>query len=311
MGGDRAVAGLYFFKELDCLIDLAHLVSLDFFDRPQLYRRVDGELGRDLGKLRSRYGYHEDYLSPEQRRDIFVGLFGECASAEGMTGLPGPPADTSFVGLRDQLLAAAAAFSERVYDTSEEILRATVRMMHPYLKVYLEQRTGASVAWSRDEGLPAIAGRCYRILRSTPIAARFGIDRAPSDRWPVEIDGYGSQLVEQISSTPIRGHAEAIPSGVFDDRQQLALRGAEALADIMDYKGELDSARTDHLIGACYQWYAARGRVLRLPVTVSPPATRQPLTPAAGGAPALAPASTNGNRSLYPAAYNSIPGMIS
>jgi hypothetical protein len=35
--GAHQIAGLYFFQQLDCLVDLAHQVSYDFFKRPQLY----------------------------------------------------------------------------------------------------------------------------------------------------------------------------------------------------------------------------------------------------------------------------------
>jgi hypothetical protein len=309
--GDHAVAGLLFYKELDCLVDLAYLVSLDFFDRPQLYRQAAEDVVRDLAQLRARYGYHEDFLSREQRHEIFAGVFGESAGAGLMNGAGAVPPAESFAGLRDQLLAAAAAFAERVYSTSEEMLRATVRIMHVYLKDYLEQVTGASVWWARNEGLPAITERCYRILRDPQIAARFGVDRAPSARWPVEVNGDGSTLVEQISTTPIRGYAEPIWRGVFNEKQQLALQGAQALAEVMDYKGELDPNRTDRLITACHAWFAARGRVLGLPVVVVPPSTRAPLAAPAGSAPALALAPRDGNRSLYGAASSAIPGTIS
>jgi hypothetical protein len=309
--GDHAVAGLLFYKELDCLVDLAHLIALDFFDRPQLYRNVAEDVVSDLTRLRARYGYHEDFLCHEQRREIFAGVFGEGEGVGLMNGAGAAVPAGSFAGLRDQLLAAAAAFAERVYSTSEEVLRTTVRIMHVYLKDYLEQVSGASVRWSGDEGLPAITERCYRILRNPQIAARFAVDRAPSARWPVEINGDGSTLVEQISTTSIRGFAEPISRGVFNDKQQLALRGAQALAEVMDYKGELDSDRTDRLITACYMWYAARGRVLGLPMAVAPPPTRAPLAVPAGSAPALALAPMDGNRSLYGPAPSTIPGMIS
>jgi hypothetical protein len=302
--GDYAVASLLFYKELDCLVDLAYLVSLDFFDRPQLYRYVTEDVVRDLAKLRARYGYHEDFLSREQRHEIFAGVFGE---GEGTGLMNGASPTGSFAGLRDQLLVAAAAFAERVYSTSEEMLRATVRIMHVYLRDYLEQVAGASVAWSRNAGLPAINERCYRILRNPQIAARFGVDGAPSARWPLEVNGEGSTLVEQISTTLIRGSAEPISRGVFNDKQQLALRGAAALAEVMDYKGELGRDRTDQLITACYMWHAARGRVLGLLIGVTPPPTRA----SAGAAPAVALAPMNGNRSLYGAATGAIPGMIS
>jgi hypothetical protein len=309
--GKRAVSGLLFYKELDCLIDLAHCISLDFFDRPQLYRDVGDDVVRDLTELRARYGYREDFLSREQRHQILTGIFGADEDALG--------AD-SFSALRDQLLAAVAAFVERVFNTSEQMLRAAVRIMHVYIKDYLQDVTGASVGWSRTVGFPAINARSYRILRDPQIAGRFGVNREPGIDWPVAVDANGSKLVEQISGTLMRVQTEHISRGVFNDKQQLALRGAEALAAIIDYGGGPDAASIDLLITRCYTWYAARGRVLRLPVAVSPPASvaldvMRPASRAAIGAtdsnvpgstpPALEPSielqPTNGygNRSLF------------
>ena len=50
---------------------------------------------------------------------------------------------------------------------------------------------------------------------------------------------------------------EHISRGVFNDKQQLALRGAEALQAIIDYGGAPDAASIDLLITRCYTWYAA------------------------------------------------------
>jgi hypothetical protein len=299
--GERAVAGLHFYKELDFLIDLAHCISLDFFDNPQLYRDVTKEVVTDLAELRARYGYQEDFLSREQRHQIFAGVFGEddqifagvFGEHEG-TGGPlsavAPSAAESFLAQRDQVLAASMAFTERVFNTSEEILRRAVRIMHVYLKDYLKDATGASMAWSRTVAFPALTSRCYRILRDPQIAARFGVNRRPGPNWPVAVDANGSKLVEQISGTPMRMQTELISRGVFNDKQQLALRGAEALAAIMDYDNEIDHESVDLLISRCYDWFTARGRVLQLPVTVAPQANMalevtRPASRAALGAP--------------------------
>jgi hypothetical protein len=307
--GDRAVAGLLFYKELDCLIDLAHSISLDFFDRPQLYREVTDDVVRDLAQLRARYGNQEDFLSREQRYEIFAGIFGEGGETGGPLSAYAPPAEESYPVLRDQVLAAAAAFAERVFDTSEDILRRAVRFMHVYLKDYLVDLTGASVAWSRTVGFPAITELSYRILRDQQIAARFGVNRQPGPEWPVVVDANGSKLVEQISGTPMRVEIQRISRGTFNDKQQLALRGAEALAAVMDYDGRTDSASLDVLISRCYTWYVARGRVLQLPVAVRPPsrpaidATDSSMsgsTPSVS-APAieLQPVNGYGNRSMF------------
>lgn len=294
---ERAVAGLLFYKELDCLVDLAYRVSIDFFDRPHLYRDVTGDIVRDLAALRTRYGRQEDFLSRDQRHEIFDSVFGEGEGEAGLLPMGASPSSDSFAMLRDQLLAAAAAFAERVFNTSVDMLRAAARIMHVYLKDYLKDVTGASVQWSREVGLPAITERCYRILRDPQIAARFGVNSRPADDWPVAVDANGSKLVEQISGTPMREPAELILRGTFNDKQQLALRGAEALATVIDYDGDTDAERVDLLISKCYSWYAARGRVLRLPVAL--PATMT----SAAALPALSPTSgsavMDGNRGLY------------
>jgi hypothetical protein len=335
---ERAVAGLLFYKELDCLVELAHAISIDFFDQPQLYRDVPPDIRKDLAELRARYGYQEEFLSREQRQAIFAGVFGDEEGA-GLTNVVGAtPAAYSFAVLRDQLLAAAAAFAERVFDTSEDMLRAAVRVMHVYLKDYLQDVTGASVWWSRDVGLPKITERCYRILRNQQIAARFAVNATAGPDFPFAANANGSKLVEQISHTPMRLQIQPISRGAFNDKQQLGLRGAEALATVIDYKAnDPDKGRTDHLITNCYTWYAARGRVLHLPVAVSlPPSVAPAAVPAAAalalpsGAPAAAPAAAapalmppalapamtvalmdGRNRSLYGSAPGTISGVVS
>jgi hypothetical protein len=307
-GGPYAVAGLHFYRELDCLIDLAYGISFDFFDRPHLYRAVRGPISDIIAELRSRYGYQEQFLARDQRHQIFAGVFGlEDAPGGQLTGIP-PATEHSFGVLRDQLLAAAAAFAERVFSTSEDMLRAAVRIMHVYLRDYLQDVNGSSVQWSRNAGLPAITqGRCYQILRDPQIAARFGVAVPPVADWPFKVDANGSTLVEQISSTLMQGGGEPISRGVFNDKQQLALRGAEALATVIDYQGEADAASIDLLITRCYIWYAARGRVLQLPVSFSSPPQ---VTPAAArSVVALAPAESN--RSLFGASRDVIPSRIS
>jgi hypothetical protein len=219
-----------------------------------------------------------------------------------------------FSALRDQLLAAVAAFVERVFNTSDEMLRSAIRVMHVYLKDYLQDVAGASVHWSRTVGLPAIAARSYRILRDPQIAGRFGVNAVPRTEWPAAVDANGSKLVEQISAMLIPTQLERISRGIFNDKQQLALRGAEGLATVIDYDGDPDPSSVNLLITKCYNWYAARGRVLQLPVAIPPPAKAAiESTPSAAGPsgrmsdgmPASVPAievmptAAYGNRSLF------------
>jgi hypothetical protein len=72
----REVAGLYFYQQLDELIDLARAISFDFFARPNLYDALeDAEIASRIAALHARYGHDEKFLSREQRQKIYEGIF--------------------------------------------------------------------------------------------------------------------------------------------------------------------------------------------------------------------------------------------
>ena len=123
-----------------------------------------------LMKLRARC--HEDFLSGEQRSELFHWRIWRGGGSRLMNATDAARPAGSLAGLRGQLLAAAAAFAERVYDTSEELLRATVRIQHVYLKNYPDKVTGTSLKWSRNKVLLAIiecATEYCAIRRSRPV----------------------------------------------------------------------------------------------------------------------------------------------
>jgi hypothetical protein len=80
-GDPHQVAGLYFYSILDCLVDLAHKVSYDFFKRPELYIDLQSPtipLPPLLAELHARYGSSEFDPNTEQRREIYIPIFGWC-----------------------------------------------------------------------------------------------------------------------------------------------------------------------------------------------------------------------------------------
>src|SRR5262245_49162750 len=123
--GGHEIAGLYFYQQLDCLIDLACKVSYDFFKRPHLYINLGsvaspGASGKSnakeggvqplrevLAKLQGRLGYSEVFPGKSQRDGIYRPIFG--SGGDRSTAEEG-----DFPRLRDALLDAAAAFAERV-----------------------------------------------------------------------------------------------------------------------------------------------------------------------------------------------------
>jgi hypothetical protein len=309
------IAGLLFYKELDFLVDLAYGVSLDFFDKPQLYQGVLDPVASKLAQLRGRYGCDERFLSQEQRQAILAGVFGQSGGV-GVSTSAAANSMRSFAELRDRLLASAEAWAERVYDTSADLLRRAVRQDHIQLKTYLQGRSGGSVHWSRTVGFPAIAETTsYEILRDAGVASRFGIAPPPESEWPFAVDAQGAKIVEEISER-LWGPEWQIFSGWFSLKQDSALRGAEALATVIDYNGQADRDVIDLLSDKCYIWFTARGRLLELPIPETVP-SRTPVLPAPPAAPLAALTSGpvmmkgNRNRTFYGGPIGSLPSMIS
>ncbi len=257
-GKPREVAGLYFFSTLDSLVDLAYQVSHDFFQRPHLYIKVGSANCEDindtlapiLAKLHARYGTDEKVLGKAQRDEIYCALFGKYG--ENSTEEEG-----NFPRLRDELVKACAAFSENAFNTNAEILRERVRTTHRPFYEYLKGLRGDSVRWSREVALSVLTKDIsYPILRSERVAIVYGIPAAPKPDWPYAEDFNGDKLVEEISDRyTTREH--------FSNLQRTALRGAEAIATIIDFGDKVQKGDeiTDEdfklLITKCYNWGSA------------------------------------------------------
>jgi hypothetical protein len=244
------IAGLYLYQQLDELIDLARAVSFDFFARPQLYDDLeDSTIVSDLARLHARYGHNEKFLAREQRHMIYEGAF--------------TAGEAQFTGGRDALLYAAAKFAERAYNTGEDMLRTAWRDAARTFKAYLTTLPGTSLSWTRGTVLPEMTDRtAYRILRDDGIRAVFGQLKAVDEEWPYQVDGKGDELVEEAVK---RLHESGLyePAGALLNRdrfgkiQRVALRGAEAIAAIIEYDDRPDRDVVNHLILKCYSWHSA------------------------------------------------------
>jgi len=269
-GDPHQVAGLYFYSVLDCLVDLAYKVSYDFFQRPHLYvdlgptQHNPTDLGSTqqkastsptfsliLAKLHAQYGSNEFLPSTAQRDEIDLPIFGRVAGYS-------TDEEGSFPRLRDELINAAAAFAERVFDTGVEMLRERVRSAHRPFQEYLIGLQGDSVQWSREFALPQLTEEVsYTILRNKGVAGVFGIDKPPSGSWPYTEDSNGDKLVEAISKQLMwkdQPTDMCITREHFSNLQRVALRGAEAIATIIDFQETLGNSDLDLLITKCYTW---------------------------------------------------------
>jgi hypothetical protein len=252
-GEGREVAGLYAYARLDPLVDLACMVAADFFARPHLYTDLEPETSARLARLRSRPGSHEFYPSPAQRCAMYDPVFGACDGAAAET--------SDFARLRDGLLAAASTFAEWSQATGIPMLRERVRTEHRPFRDYLNGVSGATIEWAHREPLRVIAHEeANRVLRDSSVIAVFGLTRPPDEDWWYHEDANGDKVIEEIGKALEPLPEKRLTREAFSALQRVALRGAEAIAAVMEFDETEDDPefeRLDELITRCYTWHAA------------------------------------------------------
>jgi hypothetical protein len=256
----RQIAGLYFYLQLDFLVECAYRVGQDFFRRSHLYSALKEKtpagqrtIAPDLARLRARCGSDERIPSQEQRDDIFLPVFGQSSSG-AVNG------EADFPRLRDGLIEAAAAFAERAFNDGVEMLREAVRSSHVPFKDYLTSVQGDSLVWSTDDALSGVARElAYPILRNRGVRAVFSINAPPEPQWPFIEDSNANKLIEEIGKQLLMptDPQPAITRQVVSNRQRAALRGAEAIATILDFSAHDTDEDLDLLITKCYTWGSA------------------------------------------------------
>ena len=252
-----AIAGLYFFQQMDCVIRLVQEIAGDFFNRPHMYVDLDSSdappphIPAILARLSVRSGHDEHFLSDSQRDMGFTALFG--AGGDPTAGETG-----DFPRLRDALFDSSAAFAERVFDTGVEMLRERVRTTVRPFREYIAGLQGDSLQTSHSL-LTTISDSCYSIARARGVCAVFGIDRPPPSQWPYTEDANGDKLIEVASTQLGNGPTAmaAVTRQQFSTRQRAGLRGAEALATIISTSDSASGSGIDRLITKCYTWRAA------------------------------------------------------
>ena len=280
----RQIAGLYFFQLLDCLLDLVYEVSVDYYDRPQLYRDL-GEpelaIAAALARLNAKYGSDIDFLSAGQRRAIYSPIFG---SWNGSTS----NGNDSFRNLRDALIHAATAFAELAVGSGIDMLRENVRQAHRPFKDYLVSLQGDSVRFSKIDLGNLTEKNFYPILRNQGVAAVFGIAKLQAPDYPYATDGSEDLLVEQISkqlsTTQSLKAQPVITREQISNLQRAALRGTEAIATAIDFEesnAQQTIADLDLLILKCYTWGTAL-EALNGPLK-SPQSPMQPVSARSAG----------------------------
>lgn len=237
---ELSIPRLWYFYVLDCLPDLADIVSHDFIQRPQLYTDVDSATIKILGDFFVQYGTDPRFLSPKQRKPIFIAIFGNTRRQETKQC-------NNFAVLRDNFLKACARYSANVRSNANiETLTNEVQTELDAFRAYLLGIEGSSLGWSLDRLEDLNEGSAYKILRTGKITNVFGVSKKLPADWPNTQDPSGNILVEEISKKRItRAH--------FAMLFQAAEKGRQALFDALS----CDGAVSDELVSNCNSWNAA------------------------------------------------------
>lgn len=251
----QLLGSMYVRWVLDCIVDLAHAVSIDFSQRLELYQKVGKATTDNLTELQSAYGYDKNVPNREIRANLFHPVFGE-SDGPG-NGNDGSPFQTT----RLAVLAAAADFSENAQPTGFPMLRERIRSAIVPYRNHIVDVKGASLSQT-DARTRKIFETSSTILRDSQIAGVFGVSSAIDKDWPLaSTDTEGAKLVEKIT-TQLQG----IPSGLINrDRfirmQRIGDTGSNSIERILETNIENDDSKLDELTAQLYAWGSDLGLI--------------------------------------------------
>lgn len=242
---------------LDCVVTIAHAVSLDFSARPELYQQLSEDTATKLTDLQSNYGHEANFPDMDIRNMLMKPVFG--GSDGHGSGNDGSPFQT----YRLPVLAAAADFSENAQPTAFPMLRERIRSAIVPFKTHMVDLAGASLAQTEIRMRLIFDDTAVPVLKDPGVSGVFGINDV-NPAWPLQsIDGQGAKLIAQIT-TQLSG----LPYGVisrelFVRMQRIAENGAESIRIIVDK--DTDQPQPDFdldpLIARLYAWGSDLGLV--------------------------------------------------
>jgi len=250
---------LYKIWALDCIPNLAHAISLDFSNRPELYKKVkDGDIVKKLTDMQSLYGYAPNFSNDEIRLMLMQPIFG------ASDGHGGGNDSSSFQTSRLPVLEAAADFSENAQPQSFPMHRERIRSALIPFRRFMEDLIGTSLSQTESR-MGSIFNTATSILRDPDIAARFSINQSIPTSWPLEsTETHGAQLIKNITTQLPDAPYGVIPQDKFVRMQRIAQEGCESIQFILDTDIEsikATEATLDDLIRRLYAWGSDLGLI--------------------------------------------------
>jgi hypothetical protein len=228
---------------LDCLTEIAHTISDDYFSSPEFFQGNDAP--DDIVDLWISYGTAKNFPNRDQRYTLAGSIFGasDGYSVKGAT----PPTD-AFHQNRDVLFKACIAAQTATSADSREGLNQQVRQALLPFQSYLGGFPGKAARVAYDQ-IKAVSDTSFAMLRSNTVSSRFIGSHAPiADGWPIQTsDANGDKLISECASK-FKTDKSGMPTD-FPTLRALARAGKEALESIVQPKTDLDG-----LVSKTYSW---------------------------------------------------------
>jgi len=237
------LADLYARWTLDCLVEIAHAISIDYFSSPEFYQGDDTP--DKIVDLWISYGSVKDFAAKEQRHTLAGAILGD---SDGYPPKGTPAYNDAFHQNRDPLFRACIAAQTATSAQSREGLNQQVQQALPNFQSYLGGFIGKAARVAHDQ-IQDVSDTSYAILRSDTVSSRFiGTHSGISGEWPLnKSDSNGDKLIpECISRLKISG-LDMISD--FPTLRALAQAGSEALDVIIT-----GTTNLDELIRKTYSW---------------------------------------------------------
>ncbi len=250
--GQRRLAKVYFWLQLDLLIDFAYALSCDFFARPQLYRDLSDSTTDRLVALHFRYGASETFPSHAQRNEFFAPIFGS-TSADAAAG--------QFSSLRDSLFLAVCQFRQRPAGEGAPMLRKVVTDRARLLQDWLHDFS-VPVTKSIEHAMDAITEKsAYPILRDATVTTTFGVPGGIELTWPYARTATADKFLEELSAK-MRMRYSMLPPVTragFGNLHETARSGVEAIAAVLaiDPAAKVSDEQLERIVSTSYVWFVS------------------------------------------------------
>jgi hypothetical protein len=258
-GFPEQLGTMYKRMALDCIVDMAYAVSMDFSQRLDLYHNVSSETAIKLAKLHGEYGYNANFPNREIRASLYRPIFGELGS-DWQGGGNGSPFQTS----RLHVLAAAVALAENYTSTpqiGEDSLIAAVRSASDSFIIQMRTLEGAGFTQT-DSRTKEIFKTSEEILKDKEVAGRFSVDPPTDPAWPLgPKDGNGAILVQQITSLLPDIPGGQITIADFSRMKLMADTGCRSIIGILDPDFETDKDKLLQVNAHLNAWARELGMV--------------------------------------------------